>query len=489
MSAPSIITVQGEEFDEGLVSAVPPSTIPPGAAAFIQNVDFSRLHGRIVKRRGIQINQAELVVGGVSKVSGLFHYVKTSGTKKLMAAAGNDVYEVAGGVWTSRYTGVMAGANCNFVTFKDLLLMVAPTEATKKWDGVVAAFVTLLGTPPSNGKFIAVFQNRVWIANTSAGKSRVHYSADGNPEDWITAGQAGFMDVNADDGDEITGMVATSQVLIIFKNRSVHVIGGNKPDNFYNRPVIQGRGCVAPRSIVSMGPFVIYLSDYGVHSFSTDTDGFLSDAVRFDIENLSTTVKQGCVGGKSRDTYILSYDSDADGKNDKSFVLNLRPNGAWTQYTNTKANVYANLDDGTLLSGGSEKIIVRQHDSGDDDEGNAIDMIWRSGQLPFDDFTGLKTLLETFVQAKPIANKNLTVRFRIDGVLVDEFTQSLTPRQTAQLGGGLVDEDILVFGKDGNEAIHGRFVEIEFRNNELAAPVEIIRFDLKADVKPRQQAA
>lgn len=472
------IFIGGLDFEHGLITSLPKDALPLGASTICKNVDFARSKGRIIKRRGIQVDQAELA--GNKAVSGLHQFIKTDGTKKNIASKDNNVYDVAAGVWTSKYAGAMAGAPCNFATFTNLLIFVSSTESTYKWDGVAGAFALLLGTPPANVKYVTVWQNRLWFANTSAGKSRLHFTADGNAEDSVTVGSAGFIDVNKDDGDEITGLAPSGKVMFVFKNRTVYMVTGNKPDNFSVQPAVMNRGCVSPRSIVQMGPFIVYLSTYGVHSISSTVDGFLSENIRFDIEALPS--KSTACAGKLKDSYVLAYDSDADGKNDTAYILNLR-DGSWGQWTNIKSNVFLTKDDGTLVSGGSEKTIIRLHDSGEDDEGSAITMQWRSNQNGFGDFTAMKTFLDVWFNAGPLAGKTLTVNTLLDGRQIDSFTIGLDA--------GVTGDDNKVIGRDGigNGAIpvNGRFLDVEFINAETGAPVEITGISIKADVKPRVQ--
>lgn len=476
-----LIDILGAEFHEGYVSSFPKFVVPNGACTHIQNVDWTRRRGRIMKRRGIAVSQAELAGG--NQVSGLWQYNQSSGTSIMMASRNNDVYSVVAGVWTSRYAGAMAGAQVNFATFNDLLVMVAPSEPTQKWDGVAASFSLLLGSAPANGKYVCVWKNRLWIANTSAGKSRLHYSNEGNPEDWTTVGAAGFIDVDKNDGDEITGIMPIGSVLYIFKKRTVHRLAGSSPTSFEVTPVVLNRGCVAPRSIVAMGPFVVYMSDYGLHSINPNgnVDALLSDAVQFEVEDLSETVKGLSAAGKIRDMYILAYDSNGDGQNDVAFTLDVRT-GAWSKWSNIKASVFAQTLQGTLLSGGSDRTIIRLMNSGEDDEGTPIEMIWRSKQFDGKDFTGLKNCLDFWVAAKPMTGKTLTCRYRVDGVQVDQIAVSLTPIQVSA-----TDTDIKVFGKDAAFSVPGRMVEIELYNNELNAPVEIFGINAQVAVQPRVQ--
>lgn len=466
--------VQGEEFHAGLWTSRPADELPPGAATVCKNVDFSRSKARIIKRRGQAVDHA---ANGAGKVTGFYQYILTTGTKFDLVSSNNTVWSVSGATYTARYAGVMANANVNFSQLSDLALMVAPTEASQKWDGAAALFSVLLGTPPANGKFMVVWQNRVWIANTSAGKSRLHFSNVGSPEDWTTAGATGFIDINKDDGDEITGMVATGPALYVFKNRTVYKVMGVTPTSFTVQPIIGSRGCVSPRSIVNMGPFIIYLSQYGVHSVGDYVDGFMAEAID---EGIAGLTKTGVCAGKLRDNYVLCFDSDGDGINDSAYVLEARI-GSWTLWDNFKANILIQKDDGFLYSGGSDQVITRKHDTGENDSGTAISMQWCSGMFSWEDWTAIKILTDQWFKGAALAGKNVTVNIYVDGVLA---STDITPLDAAFVG-----ETIKVFGQNAKAGLEGRYFQIEFVNSELAAPVEITGFSLAATVAPRQQAA
>lgn len=469
------INIQGEQFHAGLWTSRPADELPPGAATICRNVDFSRAKGRIAKRKGLAVDHAS---NGAGSCSGFYQYVLSTGSKFDLLSSGNLIYSVVGNVYTIRYTGTMSGASTNFTQLSDLAILVANTEPTQKWDGVAASFSVLLGTPPANGKFICIWQNRVWIANTSAGKSRLHYSNVGLPEDWTTAGAAGFIDININDGDEITGIMPIGTALYIFKNRTVYKLMGITPTSFTVQPLLGNRGCVAPRSIVNMGPFIIYLSQYGLHAVGDYVDGFMAEAIEDAVVDMTKT---GACAAKLRDLYVLAYDSDGDGKNDAAFALDARV-GAWQTWDNMKANVLIQKDDGSLYSAGSDLIITRKHDTGEDDSGTPITMQWRSSMLGWDDFTAIKKLADQWFKGKPIAGKNLTVNIYVDGVLKSSDTTALDPAYAG--------ETVKVFGQDAmDQDMEGRYFQIEFTNAELAAPVEISGLSLAATVMPRQQAA
>lgn len=489
------------KFTEGLQTNRPAQQIPDGASPFMNNVDLGRaFDGVLSKRRGIDTRHAELNVFAYPRITGLWQFVRfdagsvTGGTgspptpdvitKYIYASANEDIYEVSGNNWTSRYhNDSIDGTDVNFATFNNLIISVNENTATQKGQGG-AAMSTLLGTPPANGKFITNWKGRLWIANTSAGRYRVHWSAAGNGQDWVTVGDAGFVDVDPDDGDEITGLRACGEYLYIFKRHAVYVLSGYKPDNFVLQRVPNLGGCIYHRTIADNGAFVIYLSDKGIHSISSggSVSGELSPLIRYDIENLTEAVKQGAAGGMFNDRqYWLSYDSDNDGINDSAYVLNLMPQiQAWTHYTNIKASIFLSLSDAEFISGGDDKVIIRTHDVGDDDEGSLIPFEWRSKDHEITSSYDLKKLLDIGVSAGPLTGKTITITTFVDGIdSGDTITMSLTPT----LGGSQSNIKLLSKMLQGQQGNSFYFV---FTNNEADAPIEIYDYSAMVEIIGRQ---
>lgn len=465
----------------GLFTALPAHMIPNGFSPYTKNVDFSRSVGSASKRKGIQLSSVGPVDAN-TKVTGLHQYRSLAGATVNFASAGNDIYDAtASGAWVSRYAGAMAGGDVNMVTFTDLCIAVSATEPTQKSSG--GAFANLLGAPPSNAKFVFVFKNRLIILNSSAGKCRVHWSAPGNPEDWTVANGAGFQDLDAADGDEITGGAVVGGTFIIFKKYQVWAMLGIGPPNdiFTFRRINARTGCQSGRSVVQFGTLAIYLSENGVHSISESLVwADLSPNIRYDIENLPA--KTTAAGGRLRGLYILSYDSDADGKNDSAYVLDVE-NGVWSgPWSNHKAAVFHNYVDGTLMSGASEIKNIRTHDSGSDDEGSAIEYIYRTRGIGADDFRNINNAMHAWFEATPITGKILTVRTRVDGVQMNSQDISLTSNQAIVAAA----RDVRTVPVDLGDTCQGRILALEFRNNELAADIRLYRFGLEYNVLEEQ---
>lgn len=476
--------IRNQDFSQGWNTYVPPHLLPEGATPTIQNCDLSETVGALIKRKGQSIEFTELTVAANPSVAGLYQYIQADNDKFIVGAANDDVYNITGaGTWTSIFTNAsLNGTEVNFATFGDLLIFVNPNITTQKWTGAGAS-ANLLGTPPSNVKYVEIHKNRVWMANSSAGKSRLHYSSAANAEDWTTTGDlgAGFLDISPDDGDQITGLASIGTILLVFKNLSIHAIYGHKPSNFIQKKITSAAGCVANRTIVKTERFALFLSERGVYACNIEYPATLmSLAIKETVAGLTNTVKTGAAAGHYRNQYWLCIDTDADGKNDEAYVLDY-VSGIWFRYTNIKGKVFLTKDDGTLLSGGSDKVIVREHNDTSDDESTAITMSWDSKAYDFGEegsFIADKQGHDLFVFCEAMTGGTLTVDRIINGrVLADPITFTLD----AAVSG----EDRVYKNSNVPDTDNGRHFQLRISNAQAAKRPKVFGYSMEAEIKER----
>ncbi len=470
--------IGSENFSKGLVTVIPAHLLEDGMTPSCQNVDFSESFGRLTKRKG----HSELFAAnaGNIKVTGLFEFVTADGTKKILASSNDDVYLVTGvGTWTSIHNNAtLNGARVNFTTFNDLAIIVSENLTTQKYTGTGSSSA-LGGTPPSNVKYIEVHKGRVWMGNSSAGNSRLHYCSLDDPEDWTTTGAdgAGFIDVGLDDGDVITGLCSIGQVLLVFKKWSTWALYGSGPSSFSIRKISSSVGCVSDRTIQKCETFAIFLGMDGVYSARPDGVALLSYNIKNTIDGLTEAVKLDAASGKLRSQYWLCIDTDSDGKNDTVYVLDY-VYGVWGKYTNKDENIFYRRLDGTLISGGSDTDKIRLHDTTENDEGAAINMIWDTKEYHVDVWTNIKKLEDVFAVAAPITGKTVTVSHLIDGVV------SGTTIAWSLTGTGTRDK-VYLPGKHFPDGSYGRYCKLRFSNNETDANVKIYAYSIKVTVDER----
>lgn len=473
----AIKTVGSQAFEKGWVTVIPAHLLEEGASPNAQNVDFSESFGRLTKRKG---HSVLYTAGANSEVCGLHELITSAGTTHILAAANDDVYEVTGsGTWTSVFNAAaMNGVNTSFCTFNDLAIFVNENITTQKWNGAGASS-NLLGSPPANVKWVCAHKSRVFMANSSAGASRLHYSASDDGEDWTTADSAGFIDVSPDDGDEITGIVSIGNALLIFKKLSTWVMQGFSPTTFTLKQVSPSVGCVAGKTIIRCDSFAIFLAQDGVYAATPSGVSLLSYNIKPTIDAISDSVKMTACAGKLRTQYWLCIDADGNGENDEVYVLDYVL-GVWGRYTNKKEKVFLRRNDGTLISGGDEDDIIRKHDDTDNDSGSAVSMIWDTKDYDFDDWVARKEPHDVIVMAEVLSGKTVTITHLVDG-LASATTQSFSLTRA----GGY--DKVYHTGRGFPTAsAGGRFLRLRFSNAESDARVKILGFSLQASVSERQ---
>lgn len=239
----------------------------------------------------------------------------------------------------------------------------------------------------------ALFANQnTWVEDTTGSlttryPSRILVSYPNYPElfDNIyaidTTQSNSAIDVNPDDGQEITGIVPffgtttfgaamKGAVVVVFKQYSVYVINvaakeaGQDP---VQKLETNGIGCSAPRSIATSKSAIFFSSDAGIYALRVDMTldyiGKYLERMWSENTNQAILASKACghqdpIGKK----YILSYPAVGADENDSVFAYHYlrerdkaiqnfagitaqeRWMGSWTRYTNYAATGWCNLD-------------------------------------------------------------------------------------------------------------------------------------------------
>ena len=174
---------------------------------------------------------------------------------------------------TSLATGLESGKVPCYETFDDLLIFCSDSnvDVPRSWDQTTAQ--NLAGSPP-NFAFCASHKNRLWAAGVASNPSRLYYCANTDPEDWTGSG-SGSIDIDPNDGDQITGIRSHKDELWVFKGPnkgSIHRITGSSPtgsDGFSRKNYVKGLGAAWHNAIFSFADDIGFVSQYGsVHSLA-----------------------------------------------------------------------------------------------------------------------------------------------------------------------------------------------------------------------------
>jgi len=228
--------------------------------------------GKGVNKRAGWTKLATAAVGTAGNLIGVYQgtwIVSSVLTRYVVATDGVKIFWLNGTSWTD-ITGALTltpttTSIVSFMQMSNLLVGYDGTNAPWKWDAVGAAALALGGTPPV-GNIGIVWQNRTFWAGVAAARTRLYYSALGDPESYPAAN---YIDVpSAFDGDPITGLAILYGALIIFKRNSIYILQGDSPDTWVLSKTNSSVGCASPYSTIAVGNLIYFVSDKGLYAMN-----------------------------------------------------------------------------------------------------------------------------------------------------------------------------------------------------------------------------
>lgn len=187
-------------------------------------------------------------------------------------------------------------------------------------------------------------------------QSRTWYSKDGEPEAFVgpfDEVQGGFyLDISPDDGQEITGIIPLKQNLIVFKEDSCYRVSNVGVNSYVTERIDPNVGCIAPKSICSIGNSLVFLSRDGVYATDGYYVNYIGERVRKYFENIPKEyMKEACaVNYISNKEYRLAipYTSEQT-TNNYALVYNYNYD-AWYIFDNIKATYFVKLENDIYFS-------------------------------------------------------------------------------------------------------------------------------------------
>ncbi len=232
------------------------------------------LDGGVHKMPGTQpVNGNNNELEDFAEVMGIYDYwrqgVSASPTQRRVIHVGTKIKaDTADGDFQDIATDFVDGAIPHYETFDDLLIIASDAVANvpKSWDQTT--FQSLAGSPP-RFSFSCSHKNRMWAAGDFTNPSRLYYSVNLNPEDWIGTG-SGSIDITPSDGDMITGIYSFKDQLWIFKGPhkgSIHRLSGSSASDFTLAPFTKGVGANWQHGIFPLPNDLGFVSPRGtIHS-------------------------------------------------------------------------------------------------------------------------------------------------------------------------------------------------------------------------------
>lgn len=363
-------------------------------------------------------------------------------------------------------------------------------------------------------KFIITHKDKLVVGNISAFPSRIMWSGGGTNIDkfnWRYGG--GYVDIDKDSGDKITGLIDYQDSIVVFKERSIWQVTLAASGSLVIptvKLVLRGVGAVSHRTIKPVENDVFFLSRRGIFSLGNEANYIanvlrtneLSAKIRPLFQTLSTSQLELTCAVYQDNKYRLSYPSSDSGVNSKEVIYD-RERLAWMGPNTppTPAGVYEVYYDGAnkenLVWGDTNDNFVTEFSSAySNDKGVKIQTILLTKKTAFEDpfrFKQVKTLFSNWRNVQGSPNVNILLETR-DGAVgtAESFTISTN---NAGIGWGFDKWGTFKWGSSlgagssagSNDLVKrtrlnkvGRTVQVEVTTTGATDKYELLAFQIQA---------
>lgn len=419
------------DMSGGMVCEVVDALTPDNAFRLIQNLD-SDFIGALKVRKGTTAigNQ----VTDNKTCLGLYNFRDSgSGQNNRQLAIFNNVGDTNSvlsynnsGTWATVTggNGFSANEKMRFATFLDYTFMVSTSfMEPKSWNGDTATAIgtTHLSSAPA-GQFINVFKSRLYIAGTSANPDRVFFSSVptvAGEITWTTA--TDYLDVNPNDGMNLTAMANTGTLLLFFKERAIYRWNGRATD----ADLVVDTGTTSQESVASRNGSVFFFNPYGIWITDGGYPIQISQPIQRWIDAIDPSYFSNVSGVCDDNHYYCSIgDVTVDGADFSNVVLVYTVNTkGWSVRTYSKQfTVFANHIDSSGVYGimaGDDDGNVLDFNTGSTDAGVAISYRTTSKKLDFGAFAFVKEFSDVFMYTDKLPGAQLLITSE-DGTPVAE---------------------------------------------------------------------
>jgi len=289
----------------GLNTQDSPLDLAVGFALVATNCVIDR-YGRVGSRKGwSKVNSSSGNLGS-NAPSVIHELVQTDGTLTILFAGNNKLFKLGASDVVTELTYGGGGsaptisannwscASLNGITYffqeghDPLIFDPAVSTTTFRRVSEKTGYV---GTVPS-GNIVLSAYGRLWVADTTTDNTTVYFSDLLAGHIWST-GTSGSLNTNLvwpNGADNITGLAAHNNFLVIFGQRQILVYAGaTSPASITLSDTVASIGCIARDSIQSTGKDILFLSNSGVRSLARTVleksvpIGDLSKNVRSDL--------------------------------------------------------------------------------------------------------------------------------------------------------------------------------------------------------------
>lgn len=262
-------------------------------------------------------------------IKGIVAFYKSDLTKQLVYGSGSNLYRYNNAGGSVNLTGTPATFTANqqwsFDVYMDAVYGGNGIEPLIAHNGTAYSVVNAAINP----QLVKVHKNRVFAVKKNS--STLYFSDAGNPSSFPVNN---FIQINTNDGQNITGIEVLQDSLIIFKDDSIFVLDGEPLGagntttigNLQLRKANSDVGCTAFRTIQRVGSVLMFMHKSGLYVYQNYAAQLVSQKLnRTFMTGMNPNFLDQCWGVYSsiQKKYLLGFPSPASATPDTVIVYDL----------------------------------------------------------------------------------------------------------------------------------------------------------------------
>jgi hypothetical protein len=349
------------------INKLDPFSISPEYATDMKNTSSAE-SPRLSVRPGYSLVGAALA----ARVMGLGVWKQT----ELVSVSNGAWSKSTGGAWSAITGGgsVSTTSNYSFANFKGNLTEINliganGVDAVKRYDG---ATVQNLTNAPAAANFIETYNDRLWCVTAG---NQLNYSGYRQADNWGTvlgdAADPGFIVVETNDGENISGVKMGPRRLVIFKPNSMFDLFGSSSEDFTLIQKSGDVGAVSNQAITTIGTTMYFVHSTGIYEYSGGArpDKGFSQVVQDYVDRINPAAIGKCSAGT--DGTVLYIGLPIDSATEPDTILEFDTvHGTWNVWKDYAPLSIAIMHDIAYIGGVEGQ--VRKVGGSTSDNGTAI---------------------------------------------------------------------------------------------------------------------
>jgi hypothetical protein len=281
-----------------------------------------------------------------------------------------------------------------------------------------------------------------------------------------------YIDINAGDGDKVTGFSKFQNVLVIFKERSTFQLTFDSSGNPSVTQITAARGAVSHKSIDTVDNDVFFLSRDGFYVLGNEPNYYsairtneLSVRVKPIIDTITENNLSKCSAVYYQNKYYASIPTGGTSTNNKTLVYDKRYL-AWSVLNHITANSWIDYIDSSNIRhfyfADDTTPYIYEINTGYNSNGTAINSYWTSKSFDAGKYDIYKRWVDiTLLFRQVVGTVTITIYTDSDSTAAVTVNLASTTDTTGSLGRALMGNQIM--GGTGNAQSGTQTADVPYR--------------------------